>query len=312
MWYLYSKKKLNEKTPYKEYIEGTKTFLHKLIFMSLPLTLSGLLNAIIRFFNMILIPNKLIIAGYSSSEAMATIGRIMGMTMTLIGLPFIVTNALVVNLIPSLTEQMVHKKYREIRADIQLSLKVTLLVSIPLALIYIILSKPIAIFLYNDIIVAEYIKIMGLATILLGLQHNLAGILYGINKQNSATFNRLIGMIIQILLIYTLVGNPMFGPYGIFISYYGSFIVVMTLDAMVLKKLIKLDFNYIDILGKPLLASAFMIILVYITNYDLGNLQNTSPLLFLLSLAIGALAYIFVLTLTRAIPKNLFKKLLRN
>lgn len=310
IWYLYSKSKLDSKTP-KNYDTNKQSFIPKILVMSLPLTLSGLLSAAIRFANTILIPNKLMSAGYSSSEAVATIGRIMGMTMPLIGLPFIVTNALVVNLIPSLTEQVAQKRYREIKADIQLSFKATLLVSIPLSAIYIILSEPLAVFLYNDILVSEYIRIMGFATILLGLQHNLAGILYGINKQNIATFNRLIGMVTQVLITYSLVGNPNFGPLGIFISYYASFIVVMFLDIMTLKKLIKFNLNYIDILGKPLFASAFMIILIYVTNYDLGNLQNTNTLLFFLSLVVGALSYIFILILTKAIPKNLFKKLLK-
>ena len=106
-----------------------------------------------------------------------------------------------------------------------------------MALIYIFFSKPIAIFLYNDVIVAEYIRIMGFATILIGLQHNLTGILYGLNKQNSATFNRLIGMFTQVILTYTLVGHPSFGVNGIFISYYGLYVVVMILDLVTLDKM---------------------------------------------------------------------------
>ncbi len=311
LWYLYSKNKLNKsKKSFKK--EKANSFIPKILIISLPLTLSGFLNVAIRFLNTILIPSRLMLAGYSRNQSVAAIGRIMGMTMPLISLPFVVTNALVVNLIPSLTEQMIHKRYKEIRADIQLSIKVTLLVSIPLALTYIMLSKPIAIFLYNDSLVAEYIKIMGLATILFGLQHNIAGILYGINKQNSATFNRLVGMGVQIFITYTLVGSPVIGAYGIFIAYYCSFIIVMFLDIITLRRLIKLNLDYIDIIGKPTLASFFMIAIIYITNYDLGNLHNTSSLLFILSLAVGALSYFLVLTLTRALPKNLIRKFLKS
>lgn len=188
LWFIYSKFKLSMKIPITLPNEVKKeAFLAKILIMSLPLTISGFLSAILNFLNTILIPNRLMVVGLSSSEAVSSMGRIMGMTMPLIGLPFIVTNALVVNLIPSLTEQIVLNKYKDIRNDIQLSLKVTLLVSIPLAEVYIVLSKSLAHFLYNDPLVAKYIQIMGISTIMIALQHNFSGILYGINKQVIAT-----------------------------------------------------------------------------------------------------------------------------
>lgn len=276
------------------------------------ITISGFFNVILRFSNTILIPSRLISAGYTSSESVATFGRIMGMTMPLVHLPFIVTSALVINLIPSLSQQVLLKRYKDIKSDIQLSLKATLLVSIPLTLIYVTLSKTLAIFLYKDPLVSDFIHIMGYGTVLMALQHNLSGILYGLNKQVRATINRLIGMIIQVIIIYLLVGNPQFGINGFFISYYSSAIIILILDIFTMKKSIKLRLNYLDILGKPLLASAFMLLFIYITTYDFGNLQNNTPLAFISSLFVGALSYIFILVVTKAIPKNFFGKLFKS
>ncbi len=310
LWFIYSKFKLSMKIPITLPNEVKKeAFLAKILIMSLPLTISGFLSAILNFLNTILIPNRLMVVGLSSSEAVSSMGRIMGMTMPLIGLPFIVTNALVVNLIPSLTEQIVLNKYKDIRNDIQLSLKVTLLVSIPLAAVYIVLSKSLAHFLYNDPLVAKYIQIMGVSTIIIALQHNFSGILYGINKQVIATITRLIGMIIQVTFIYILVGNSNFGINGVFISYYCSLILIMVLDIKTLKKSVKFTLNYVDGICKPIIASFFMVLIIYISNYDIGNLQKTNGFLFALSLFIGALSYILVLFLTKAVPKGFFKKL---
>jgi stage V sporulation protein B len=308
LWYLYTKRKYSIRS--NTNIDKKQSFLLKIITMSLPLTISGFINALLRFFNTILIPNKLMLAGYTNSEAVSTIGRVMGMTMPLIHLPFIVTNALVVNLIPSLTEQVVLKKYRDIKSDIQLSIKVTLLMSIPLCAIYLLLSNSLAIFLYSDPIVAKYIRIMGLSTILIALQHNISGILYGLNKQVEATITRVFGMIIQVILIFALVGNPKYGINGIFIAYYSSMLVVMVIDLITLRSEVRLKLNYWDILGKPIIASVFMVAFIYFTNYDLGALQHTNALVFGSSIIVGALAYIFVLILTKAVPKNFFKKFL--
>jgi stage V sporulation protein B len=313
IWSLFSKRRLykNKSNNILQRQKGN-SFLIQLLSMSLPLTISGFFSVILRFSNTILIPSRLIAAGYTSSQSVATFGRIMGMTMPLIHLPFIVTSALVVNLIPSLSEQVILKRYKDIKNDIQLSLKATFLVSIPLTAIYVTFSKSLAVFLYSDPLVADFIYIMGYGTIFMAVQHNFSGILYGLNRQVRATTNRLIGMVVQVIIVYLLVGNSKFGINGFFISYYSSAIIIMILDIFTLKKSIKLKLNYLDILGKPLLASAFMILFIYISTYNLENLQNSTPLIFISSLLVGALSYIFILVLTKAIPKNFFGKLFKS
>lgn len=161
-----------------------------------------------------------------------------------------------------------------------------------------------------DPYVAKYIQIMGVSTILIALQHNFTGILYGINKQVIATITRLLGMIVQVFVIYFLVGNSKFGINGIFISYYCSFIFILFFDILTLRKSIRLNLDYFDILGKPILASLFMVLMIYLSNFDLSNLQNSNGYTFILSLLVAGLAYILVLVLTKALPKGFLKKII--
>ncbi|WP_353095059.1 oligosaccharide flippase family protein [Tissierella praeacuta] len=305
MWSLIMKKRL-----YKNNYIRNKSYLFKILYMSIPLTISGSFGVILRFINTILIPNRLMAAGYTSSESISIFGRIMGMTMPLIGLSFIVTSALVINLIPSLSEQIALKRYRDIKRDIQLSIKVTLLISLPLMSLYVGFSKPLAVFLYNDLMVSDFIRIMGGGTVLLALQHTFSGILLGLNKQINATVNSIIGMIIRIVLIYIFTGNPRFGVNGIFISFYGSNITILILNLITIRSVVKFSIDYIDIIGKPLFASIFMLGFIYVSTYDIGNIQNISTLGFISSLLAGSLSYIFILFITKAIPKNLFRKLI--
>lgn len=266
---------------------------------------------ILRFVNTVLIPNRLMVSGYSSSEAMATLGRIHGMTMPLITLPFVVTSALVINLIPSLSEQRILKKHREMKSDIQLSIKITLLISIPLTVLYIVLSKPLAIFLYKDIMVANFIRIMGFNTVLMAIQHTLSGILYSLNKQVNAVFHDIIGMVLRLILIYFLVGSPRFGINGFFIAFLSTSILITILDILTLVRITKFKFNFLDIIGKPILASVFMVGFMYMSTYKIEDLHNANPLGFLSSLIVGAFSYIFILVITKAVPKNFLKRLLK-
>lgn len=304
LWSLSSKRRLykntnNSSKDNHSYINP----LSKVLLTSLPLTISGFFNIVLNFANTLIIPARLISSGYTNSQSIAIYGRIMGMTMPLITLPFIVTSALVINMITSLSEKMALKKYKEMRSDIELSIKITLLVSIPLMVLFITLSKPLAIFLYSDPLVADYIHIMGYSTVLFALHHTLSGILYGLGKQTAATVNRLIGMVLRVVLMYMLMGNPIIGVNGFFISFFVSNFVIILLDIITMKDTIELKLNYLDIIGKPLIASIFMIGFIYLSNYDLNNLAYSSPLAFGFTFIVAAIAYVLVLVLTRAIHR---------
>jgi len=309
-WSLIHKRKLTKIPPaFNPNGWGYGKTLKKLLLLSLPLTLSSFFNVGLNFLNSILIPSRLVSAGYTNSLAMASFGRITGMAMPLINLPFLVTSSLVVNIIPSLSEQLSLNKRQNMKSDIYLAVKITLLISIPLTFLYVMLAEPISIFLYKDLLAANYIKIMGYGTGFLALQHTFSGILFGLNKQNQATSYRMLAMLIRVFLIYTLVGNPRVEIYGYFIAFYISNILIITLDFFTLKRTIEINFNYRDLILKPVLASLFMTVYLKLTVFDLDNLKYVDPLAFAFSLFVAFLSYVFILIVTKALPKDGLKEI---
>ena len=287
----------------------TRTVVGQILPIAMPIGISGLLNVILRFINSILIPQNLVKIGYTNGEAMATFGRITGMTMPLIMLPFIVTSAMVINLVPNLSEQMALKNYRNVRHNIMFSIKITLMAAIPLTGLYIFFSEPLGFFLYGDLEVGKFINIMAYGTIFMALQHTFSGILNGLSKHIMVTLNRLLGMIVQVLAIYFLVGNPRFGINGFFIGFLSAGMVTFILDIVTIRKVIKLKIDYMDIILKPLLATIIMV-LTMDNGIKLFYGYYSNVWIFLFNLIIGVLAYIFVLYTTKAIPKKPFRKLI--
>lgn len=247
IWLILAYKRQNKKSSYPCYIQlNSIDILNQIIKIAGPLTITGLINVFLGFVNKILIPNKLMDLGYSNSEAYATLGRITGMAMSLIFMPFVITSALVINIVPSLSEQMALKNYRNMKADILFAIKITLIISIPLSILYRLFSEPLAVFLYNDKKVGEYLRILSYSTVFMALQHTFSGILQGLNKHTAITINRLIGMSIQLLLVYFLVGNPKFGINGFFIGFYLRIFVIFLLDLVTLRSIVKFRFRHIN------------------------------------------------------------------
>ncbi len=272
--------------------------------ISAPIAIADFISVILRFANSIFIPRKLMEVGYSNSQAVSTLGRISGMAMPLIAFPFIVTGAIVINLVPNLSENMALKRYDRVKKDINFSLKMTLLAAIPLTGIYLLYAYDLGYFIYEDMEVGHFIRAMSFGTIFMALEHTFSGILNGLNKQVAATRNRLIGLAIQVGCIYALIGNPKFGINGFFVGFFLSGIVIFILDNITIRRKVKLKVNIKDILLKPILATMITIIAIHYSANILKEIIAKDSLGFYISLGIGGVVYAVTLFNLRAFPKS--------
>ncbi|SCG83082.1 Stage V sporulation protein B Stage III sporulation protein F [Proteiniborus sp. DW1] len=301
----YSKSQVCLPTKSQSYL----SFISSIIYIAGPITLSRLIGMVMQLANAVLIPQKLMVAGYTSSEAVAIFGKVMGMSMPILFLPFTVTSALVVNIIPNLSEGVEQKRLGSMKNDIALCLRIALLISIPLTVIFVLFSKPIAIVLYNDTDVGRYMSILGFSTIFLSLQSTLTGILNGLGKQVSATINGLIGTSFQLGATLLLVGNPSYGINGFFIGFIASSFIISTLNFFTLNKVINIDINLKDYVFKPVLASIISTISVLLSYTYLLDLGIKSYITLIISLGIGLTSYLMLLILIKALPPSLMKRL---
>lgn len=310
IWLTSMLRKTNKGMDYVPYQRKTASQIIKKIFsISAPIAIADIISVILRFANSIFIPRRLMEIGYSNREAVSTLGRISGMAMPLIAFPFIVTGAIVVNLVPNLSENMALKRYDRVKKDINFSLKMTLLAAIPLTGIYLVYAKELGFFIYEDMEVGHFIRAMSLGTIFMSLEHTFSGILNGLNKQIAATRNRLIGLGIQVSCIYSLIGNPRFGINGFFIGFFLSGIVIFLLDNITIGKKVKLKIDFRDIILKPILATLIMFISIHSSAYLLEGLIIKDSAKFFMSLGIGGVCYVIMLFITKALPKNIMKKI---
>lgn len=301
IWLTSNLRKTNKGMDYFPYQRKSASYILKNIFsISAPIAIADLISVILRFANSIFIPRKLMEIGYSNSQAVSTLGRISGMAMPLIAFPFIVTGAIVINLVPNLSENMALKRYDKVKRDINFSLKMTLLAAIPLTAIYFLYAYDLGYFIYEDMEVGHFIRAMSFGTIFMSLEHTFSGILNGLNKQIAATRNRLIGLGVQVGCIYALIGNPRFGINGFFLGFFLSGIVIFILDNITIGRKVKLKIDFKDILLKPILASSIMLAAAHYSPYILKGLIIKDSAKFFLSLGIGGVVYVAFLSIIKA------------
>lgn len=74
--------------------QGYLSSMSKIFYIAAPITLSRLIGMVMQLANAVLIPQKLVEAGYTSNEAVAIFGKVMGMSFPILFLPFTVTTVI--------------------------------------------------------------------------------------------------------------------------------------------------------------------------------------------------------------------------
>lgn len=290
------KKSQSEGNPMLNLKPGKKTsqirLFTKIISIALPIGISNSLAMSARFATTLLIPKNLMAIGYSSTAAMEVLGRIMGMAMPLITLPFMITSAVGIIIVPNLAGEMAAKNYHKVKEQILFAIKISFLCSLPIGSLYRIFPDYIAQLLYNDLELGRFIYIMSFNTIFLSLQNISSSILHGLNRQVLVSRNKLIGVFIQIASCL-LIANPRIGIEAYFIGFYLSTILVSSLNLFALRSMIKLEIDLGDKILRPLFASSLMIAFIRLFLNLKGDIIH-KPIFFIGSL-LGASIYLLIL-----------------
>lgn len=200
----------------KNYSINIKDFFYssvETIKMSIPLTCSRISNVLFHSISSLIIPKRLILSGLNYKEAVSIYGVINGMVMPLIYLPFMLSSALVVNLIPNLSSEMALKNYKKVKLKSFYSLFLTFLVGFSLSLIFYLFSDEICMFLFdNNTLSGKYLKSLFIVPLFLSLNQTLSSILHSIGKEVFCGVVSFLTMTTQIISIYIL--TPILGIYG--------------------------------------------------------------------------------------------------
>lgn len=198
------------------YTINTKDFLNSSIETlktSIPLTCSKIANVLLHSISSLIIPSRLILTGISYQQSISIYGVISGMVMPLIYLPFTLSSALVVNLVPNISHELTVKNFKRMKIKINSSLILTLLVGIIFSICFYIFPQNISNFLFEENeLVSKYIKSMCLVPIFLSLNQTLSSILHSIGREVLCSTIAIVSTIVQIFFIYILV--PSIGIYG--------------------------------------------------------------------------------------------------
>lgn len=268
-----------------------------------PITGTRLLSSILTATNSIIIPQRLMAGGMPQGEAIGLFGIMTGMVMPMLFMPFIVTNALQVNLIPNLAESVALGKARDLKDKIRKSIIITSYTAFPAVGFLISLGGPIGDLLYAQPMVGKLIVPVALVLIVHALQHTSSGIMQGLNKQNRSAIHYIIGGLLHLACSYFLIAIPSIGIYGYIIGFFASSTVVCILNLLSALTMVKIKFEIVDWLLKPAFSALVMVSVSSVLYKLLGDTSMPTFIRLAISFAPGALAFLVSSLVLGGIPQ---------
>lgn len=183
-----------------------------LLQMAVPLTLSRLILTFSSCIENILIPYKLRIFGYSTTEALSVYGILTGMAISIILFPTVLTNSVSVLLLPIVSEAQSKNNRFLIKKAIKITVESCLLLGSCCSVVLLLTGNFIGNFIFRNALAGTFITTLCWICPFLYLTNTLNSIFHGLGKAAVTLFLNLLSCAIRIVFISFLV--PIIGIKG--------------------------------------------------------------------------------------------------
>lgn len=254
-------------------------------------------------------------AGYGEELYNSVWGDYNAAYLLLIHLPVAFASAIASALVPSLSAAFAERNQNEVMNKIELTVKVTMVISIPCAFGLMAIGGNLARLLFTSIAddASKYLVFGGLAVVFYSLSTVTNAILQGLDHMERPVIHALIALIVHTGLALLLLYVFKLEIYAIIISYMAFSLVMLILNMISIYRLTGYLPDPIRGIGIPTIASVIVVIIcfavTFVISHVLGTGQRADLLIVALSLVLGVIAYFFGILASGCMTKAQLKAL---
>ncbi|MBW6411145.1 putative polysaccharide biosynthesis protein [Clostridium weizhouense] len=296
--YLY-KKYINIKKDYG--IKKVKTnpeVLNNILKIAIPISLGATVGTIMGLIDSIVVPQKLLQAGFSSMQSTVLYAQLTGKASVIVNVPLTLSMALCTSLIPIIAENFILKNHLEVKRKINVSMKLSAVIAIPCMFGIFFLAEPIMRFIFPGKFEGfEILKYLSLSIPFIIITQTTTSILQGTGNYIIPVINLFIACLVKIILTWTLVPIKSINIYGAVIASISAYFVSSILNLLLMKFRLKIKLNLYQILIKPAYASTLMMLLVLMSYNYIYKSTTSNGVSCLVSIFLGIIVYIILIML---------------
>lgn len=194
--------------------ESIRHILKRLIVLAIPISLSSIMLPVVSNLDLLIVPRRLEVAGYSTAQATELFGYLTGMSVPLINLATILTAAMAMSLVPAISHSFTLKETDEIYSRTAGAMRISFLVTIPFSVMLYVMAEPVVTFIYNAPAATDATRAVAIAICFLGLHQITTAILQGLKRPKIPVINMGVACVAKVLCNWFLVAIPSFGITG--------------------------------------------------------------------------------------------------
>lgn len=278
--------------------KGNKSVLMTLLRIAVPISIGATVGTVMSLIDSILVPQKLLQAGFTFKEATILYGQLTGKAYVLVNVPLTISMALCASLVPIIAENYVLKRRMEVIQKVDLAVKLSCVIAFPAFLGLCAMAQPVFSLIFpghaDGYQILQYLSISIPFIILAQIS---TAILQGTNNYVQPVIHLGIGCIVKILVTYTLVSIPSINVYGAIAGSIGGYVTAAVLNLRKLQKKLDISINFYEVMLKPIFAAFFMIIGVLFTYMYLYQHTLKNNISCLAAVIVGIVIYALLIVL---------------
>lgn len=267
--YMLTRKPLMEKIKAgSQHIDDSGKIARTLIWIAIPIIIGSEMMPIMNLIDSGMIMRVLQQSGWTAMESKYMYGLVNGFCSPLIALPWIVTQAVGVSLVPAISRAYGKNDEEDVHTHVRMGYRTTMILGIPCALGMMVLALPILKLLYFSraeecMDAAPLLMIMALSIVFSSNMQASTSVLQAIGKQMIPVRNLFIGCIGKFIVTYFLLQIHEVNIMGAAIGTVTAYVIAMLLNEMSVRKYTGVRVDYVLTYVKPMLSSLIMAVAAF-------------------------------------------------
>ncbi len=198
------------------------------------------------------------------------------MYLVLANVPIAMAAAVASAIIPVVSSAFAVENYQECNRKISQSLQLTLVLTIPCAVGFAVLGKPIVRLLYYSLseqdtqMVANLLLLGGVSIVLYGVSSVFNGVLQGIGKVNVPVISSGVALVLHLLVLIPMLVVAKIGIYSLILATAFYVIVVVIINYCVIRRELKYRLEWKQNVGVPMASSVIMGVVAFLAYWGLN------------------------------------------
>ena len=243
-------------------IEPAGHIIKRLLLLALPVSLSSLMLPIGANLDLLIVPQRLEVAGFDVRHATELFGYLTGMAVPLVNLATIFTAAMTISLVPSISESRTLNDLSGLREKVRIAFRVAMIITFPCFVGLFFLAEKVAALIYNAPGAAPAIQTMSIGILFLGLHQISTGVLQGLGKTAIPVINMIVACIVKVIISWIFTAVPELGIRGASMATVADFAFAAIINMFFIYRLTGFTLSIGSVI-RPCIAAAIMGAAIY-------------------------------------------------